>query len=357
MEGTVVETFKNSPDKVSSKENVVENNINNDTDEISLLDLLVVLWRWKWLVIGLTGLISVSVIIYTFVGKRLPPDKSFMPDVYTSIAFMRIQEEKSNSSLSTLLSQSSLGGLAGLSGTGSGNTLQALALYLAGSNSFLDAIADEFNVQEKYKITKFPKTESRKIVKSLIKAKMDDKNGIFSLEATHIDPVFAQKVVLFAVRYYEQRFSELGLDTKKQEKENLERSLVQSLNEIKHLEQKASDLEHRIAQSGGRKGIALEMEQLKREITVQEKVYGQLKAQYELLKIEIASEAPLFQILDMPEVPEKKSGPSRGKICIIACAASLFFSIFLAFLLNALQEIQHDPAFRMKFKRGKNKDV
>ena len=182
---------------------------------------------------------------------------------------------------------------------------------------------------------------------------MDDKNGIFSLAATHIDPVFAQKVVLFAVRYYEQRFSELGLDTKKQEKENLEHSLVQSFDEIKRLEQNASDLEYNIAQSGGRKGIALEMEQLKREITVQEKVYGQLKAQYELLKIEMASATPLFQILDMPEVPEKKSGPSRGKICIIACAAGLFFSIFLAFLLNALQEIQKESAFRMKFKRGK----
>ena len=137
----------------------MENNINNDTDEISLLDLLVVLWRRKWLIIGITTCISVGVFIYVTIGKNMKPEKSFMPDVYTSIAFMRIQMEKNSASLSSLLSQSSLGGLAGLSGTGSGNTLQALALYLAGSNSFLDAIADEFNVQERYKITEFPKTE------------------------------------------------------------------------------------------------------------------------------------------------------------------------------------------------------
>ena len=335
----------------------MEYDINNDTDEISLLDLVTVLWRWKWLIIGITACISVAVFTYVLIGKKIEPEKSFMPDVYTSIAFMRIQEEKSSTSLSSLLSQSNLGGLAGLSGNGNGNTLQALALYLAESNSFLDAVADEFNVQERYKITKFPKTESRKIVKGLIRAKLDEQNGIFSLAATHIDPVFAQKVVLFAVRYYEKRFAELGLDTKNQEKENLEHSLVQSFDEIKRLEQEASDLEYKIAQSGGLKGIALTMEQLKREITVQEKVYGQLKAQYELLKIEIASATPIFQILDMPEVPEKKSGPSRVKICIIACVAGLFFSIFLAFLLNALQEIQHAPAYRMRFKRGKNKEV
>ena len=97
------------------------------------------------------------------------------------------------------------------------------------------------------------------------------------------------------------------------------------------------------------RGVALTMEQIKREITIQEKIYGQLKAQYELLKVEMASETPVFQILDMPEVPEKKSGPSRAKICIIAFAAGLFLSIFLAFLLNALQEIRNDPSVHAKF--------
>lgn len=328
--------------------------IDTESDEISLLDLAAVLWRWKRLIIGITGLISIAVFIYVFVGKIMEPEKSIMPDVYTSTAFMRIQNDKSKAGaggLSALLQQNAVANLAGL-GTGmSGNSAQQLALYIAGSNSFLDAIADELKIVEKYKIRKFLKTNSRKVVKGLIKAKMDDKSGVFSLTATHIDPIFAQQAVLAAVTYYEKRFAELGLDTKKNEKENLEHSLVQSFDEIKRLEQKASDLEYKIAQSGGRKGIALEMEQLKREITVQEKIYGQLKAQYELLKIEMASATPLFQILDMPEVPEKKSGPSRAKICIIAFAAGLFFSIFLAFFFNALQEMQRDPIFRAKFKR------
>ena len=103
------------------------------------------------------------------------------------------------------------------------------------------------------------------------------------------------------------------------------------------------------------RGSALAIEQIKREISVQERVYGQLKAQYELLKIEIEAETPVFQILDMPEVPEKKSGPSRAKICIIAFAAGLFLSIFLAFLLNAVQEIYRDPEVQAKFLRKRDK--
>lgn len=331
----------------------MEYNENNDSDEISLLDLAAVLWRWKWLIIGLTGIVSIGVFTYVLIGKKMDPQKSYMPDVYTSTAFMRIQSSTSSSggALASMLQQSGLGGLAG----GNSDNTQQLALYIVGSNSFLDTIADELHIAEKYKIKKFLKTETRTIVKGLLKAKMDEKSGIFSLAATHIEPEFAQKAVLIAVEYYEKRFAELGLDKKVREKENLEKSLKQSFDEIKRLEREAGNLENKIAQLGGMRGTALTIEQIKREISIQEKIYGQLKAQYELLKVEMAGETPVFQILDMPEVPEKKSGPSRAKMCIIAFAAGLFFSIFLAFLLNAVQEIYRDPEVQAKFLRKKDK--
>ncbi|QSH91291.1 chain length determinant protein [Treponema medium] len=333
----------------------MEHDINNNSDEISLLDLVAVLWRWRWLIIGLTGIVSIGVFTYVLIGKKMDPQKSYMPDVYTSTAFMRIEGNvgTSGGALVSMLQQNGLGNLAGLSG--GRDSIKQLALYIAGSNSFLDTIADELHIAEKYKIKKFLKTETRTIVKDLLKAKMDEKSGVFSLAATHIEPEFAQKAVLIAVEYYEKRFAELGLDKKVHEKENLEKSLKQSFDEIKRLEREAGNLENKIAQSGTMRGAALTIEQIKREISIQEKIYGQLKAQYELLKIEIASETPVFQILDMPEVPEKKSGPPRTKMCIIAFAAGLFFSIFLAFLLNAVQEIYRDPEVQAKFLRKKDK--
>ncbi len=114
------------------------NDENNIADEISLLDLVAVLWRWKRLIIGITGLISIAVFIYVFVGKIMEPEKSIMPDVYTSTAFMRIQNDKGNAGaggLSALLQQNAVANLAGL-GTGMrGNSAQQLALYIAESNS------------------------------------------------------------------------------------------------------------------------------------------------------------------------------------------------------------------------------
>ena len=331
----------------------MEYSTNSGDDEISLLDLAAVLWKRKWLIIGLTCLVMIGVVTYAIVSKIVPPEKSYLPDMYTSSAMMLISGDsnKGSSALSQLASSSlgSLAGLAGLTGLDS-SKYRKLAMYLAESDSFLDTIIQEFNLVERYKIKKFPKTTSRKLLKKRLTAKFDDKSGIFSLRFKDIDPEFAQQVADFAVSYYEQRFAEIGLDKHKLEKEGLEKSLQAALYEIKRLEVEASGLERKTVNAySSVPSIALEATRLAREIQVQEKIYGQLKAQYEVLKIEMASEMPVFQVLDYPQVPEVKSGPSRGKLCIIATFAGFFFSIFLVFLLNALQEIRQDPSARAKF--------
>ena len=326
------------------------NDENNVVDEISLLDLISVLWRWKWLIVGVTGLISVAVFAYVFIGKKMAPEISYMPDLYTSTAFIRVQIDAGAASdaLVSMLRQSNPSNLAELAGSG-------IVLYIAGSNLFLDTVADELHIAEKYGIKNSVKTETRNIVKGLFKVKMDEKSGIFSVTATHIDPKFTQKAVSVAVDYYEKCFAELGLNKKAREKENLEKSLEQSFNEIKRLEQEVDNLENKKSRSGGGENVVPAIKQIKREIAIQEQVYEQLKVQYELLKVIIASENPAFQILAMPEIPERKSNPPRTKIYIIAFVAGLFFSIFLAFLLNALQEIWRDPSVRAKFLSKKEK--
>ncbi|GHV81318.1 hypothetical protein AGMMS49944_31090 [Spirochaetia bacterium] len=92
---------------------------------------------------------------------------------------------------------------------------------------------------------------------------------------------------------------------------------------------------------------------IRRPGAAQRQVYTQLKVQYELLKVTMASEKPVFQILEMAEVPDKKSGPSRGMLCIIVTFAAGFFAVFLAFVLNAISNIRKDPEAMAKLKGEK----
>jgi capsule polysaccharide export protein KpsE/RkpR len=61
---------------------------------------------------------------------------------------------------------------------------------------------------------------------------------------------------------------------------------------------------------------------LYRETKIQETVYELLTQQYELAKIEEAKEIPVVKVLDLADVPEKKSFPPRTLIIILGTAFS-----------------------------------
>lgn len=97
--------------------------------------------------------------------------------------------------------------------------------------------------------------------------------------------------------------------------------------------------------------LSLELEYLKRELDVQATVYKSLITQLETLKLTADGTGPTFQVIEKARVPEKKSGPSRGKLCIMVTIVGFFFSIFFVFLREALLNIKNDPEKMKKLKR------
>jgi len=49
-------------------------------------------------------------------------------------------------------------------------------------------------------------------------------------------------------------------------------------------------------------------------------------------------------------VPDKKSGPSRGMICIVATLAAFFLAILVAFIAESIDKIRKDPETVARFK-------
>ncbi len=335
-----------------------DQNIQNEKqeDEISLIDLFAVLLHWKWLIITITSIACVVVVILCVVSLKLSPEKSFMPNKYTPKAQMLINNKDSGgSSLSSMLSSSGLGSLASLAGvnvSGGSMSYSALASYLVASNTIQDAVIQKYNLTERYKIKKSPVTETRKALAKVLNASFDDKTGVFTISFTDRDPAFAQSVVNYVVDLLENRFNEIGVDQNKLAASNLEENINTAYKNMLDLQKQIQDLE-RSASYGygtGSGSIVMDSTMLDLEFKVQQQIYSGLKAQYESLKITMASEQPVFQILEYAEIPDQKSAPSRGKLCIIVAFAAFFLSVFLAFLLNAIQNIKKDPEAMAKLK-------
>jgi uncharacterized protein involved in exopolysaccharide biosynthesis len=192
-------------------------------------------------------------------------------------------------------------------------------------------------------------------VKSKLKASIDDESGVFSISFTDIDPVFAQAVTNYCVSYMEKRFDEMGIDKNKLRKENLEVNISNTYQEILQLEKDSRALEFSVsegAMANSVKPIIYEASRIKLELTAKENVYTQLKAQYELLKVSMSSESPVFQVLEYAEIPDSKSGPHRATLCIIVTFVAFLVSSLFVFLLHCFENLKIDPEILSKRNKG-----
>ena len=328
----------------------------NEDDEISLLDLFAVLLKHKLMIIIVTGIAMIGVVLYSVISLKLPPEKSYLPNTYTPEAQMLINDSSSGGGLSSMLNSSGLGSLASLAGISAGSSgpsNSALAEYLIYSNTVLDAITDKFNLIELYEIEKSPRATSRDLLKKTLKSDFDSSTGVFTVKFSDKDPEFACEVINFTVNMLEKRFNELGVDKNKLEEQNLKDNIQAAYDNIVSLQKQSQKLEQSVSNifnPNSAPSVMLDTALLKMELNAQEQIYGQLKVQYETLKVSMASEKPVFQILEYAEIPDRKSGPSRGKLCIIVTFAAFFFSVFLAFALNAVENIKKDPEAMSKLK-------
>ena len=320
-------------------------------EEISLLDLLAVLLRYRWMIIIVTAVAAVFSVFFSIITIVLPSEKSPLPNQYTAQAELLISE--SQGGIGQVLASSGLSGMASLAGVdlSSSSSNSSLAQYMLESNVFFDAVAEKFDIARREEITKNVRSATRRVLKKRIKSAFDQKSGVITISCTDTDASFAKDVACFAVEWLELKFDELGLDSNKIQKENLERGIRTSYAEITRIQKEMKKL-GLAGETGGSAwelpSVTSDSTKLQLELSTQTQVFAQLSGQYELLKIQMQSESPVFQVLQMPDVPDEKSGPGRGKICIIITFAAFFISVFMAFFLNAVRNIKADPGAMKK---------
>jgi uncharacterized protein involved in exopolysaccharide biosynthesis len=382
--------------------------------EITLLDLFATLLHHRVLIIVITGLAALGALAVSIISLLLPPDRNFLPTVYTPKAVLLVNDSQSGG-LSSMLASSGLGNLAGLAGVSTGKSYGELAVYIAKSDTTLDALIQHFSLKQRYRIKKSPIAESRKKLLEKYNAAYNDKTGILTLSYEDYDPAFARDLVNYAVELVDKRFTVIGGNRNLTRKEQLEGKLADvqaELNRIEsriqafqqkygvisieglateqiqivakvrselilkemeiktytdissiedpalrrlkaerdnlskllsELEKGFSEYEDVMPAQKDLPKLAIEYSHLQRDLLVQGKIYELLIQQYELTKLSLAGEDPIIQILELAQAPDKKSGPSRGMICIVATMAGFFLSILLAFLVEAVSNIRRDP--------------
>ena len=379
-----------------------------DDDEISLLDLALVLVKRKklifWMTFGLAFLVAVYSLltpkIYRAETRLLPPKSAEV-------------------GASALLDMATGGAASALAGKTPGD----LYVGIAKGRTVMDKVIERFKLQEVYK-TDNP-DRIRAALSANLEAKADLKTGIISIAVLDKDPgraaavangfVDALKEVTSGLAiseaaqkrlYYETQLKEVQSALQKSEEElkaYQERTGIQEAGsqtgalvgtlaslraqitakevqlralkayatgqnpEVKKVQNELSALYGQLERleadqgsardplnpEGGMPQARLEYMRLLREVKFNEYLYGLLQKQFEMAKLGEVKDAAVIQVIDEAVPPQVRFKPKRTLMVLLAAVLGFFLSIFAAFFLEFLENAKQDPESAAKLEAFK----
>ncbi|WP_449258345.1 GumC family protein [Chlorobium limicola] len=362
-------------------------------DEISLLDLAIVLARHKKSILAAPIIASIITYLLTLA----------IPVTYTAETKILPPQQQQSSAAAMLASQ--LGALSGMAGSSLGlKNPNDLYVGMLKSRTVSDNLIRRFQLQKVYKEKTI--TETRK---QLVKASdiVSGKDGLITVSIEDRDPKLAaalanayigelQKLTeVFAVTEASQRrlFYEKQLFRAKQQLSDAEIALKQTQEktglikldaQAQALVQSVAALRSQIAMkevqlsamrtfaTGGNPdyikvkqeiaGLRAQLSKVEtgsittskapeagldyirkmRDLKYYETLYELLAKQFEMAKLDEAKESSVIQVLDKAIAPEKKSKPKRSLIAALAAIAVGFGAILRAFITEGLKSAKED---------------
>jgi uncharacterized protein involved in exopolysaccharide biosynthesis len=378
-------------------------------EEISLLDLLIVVVRYRWLILKTA---TYTIVIGVIVSLLLPIRYTAMTSV--------LPPQQGSSAGSGLMAQlGNLGSVASLAGGSLGlknpNDLQVAMLK---SRTVEDAMVDRFHLMDFFKVTH--KSDARKKLEKIVDIENGAKDGLIRISVTDRDPHRAEEMANGYVEEFKRLSATLAVTEASQRRLFFEQQLAQARDnlanaeeDLKKTEQKTglvqldaqtratiellADLRGQIAakevQIAGMRSFAtgenpdlqiaeqqlaglraqeqrmgattegasnalipkgnmqeagIEYIRKLRDVKYFETIFDLLARQYEVAKVDEARQGAVVQVVDRAVVPDRKSFPQRTLIVLGSAVLGLFLGVAWAFSREGLTRLSNNPAERSR---------
>jgi uncharacterized protein involved in exopolysaccharide biosynthesis len=124
-----------------------------------------------------------------------------------------------------------------------------------------------------------------------------------------------------------------------------QQELASMQRELAQLEGRAPKLDTRAPgiANGDKEQSGMENLRRLRDVKYYQALYEFMAKQYEIARVDEAKDAALIQVLDVAQPPERKSKPRRSLIVILSVLAAGFVAVLLAFVFEALNKASARP--------------
>lgn len=211
---------------------------------------------------------------------------------------------------------------------------------------YYDVIENKQKIDEK-DIKKFPIKEEGFLVlnhlnelrikdlKERIKASIDKKTGIIIISVKMPDPVVAASVARFSMTYLTNYITSYRTTKEKKDLDFLESKVNLAQQKFYNNQSKKAKYSDQFQLPTIRlQAEDLQRERIEAEYRISSSFYNELLKKYEEAKIKLQQETPVFQILEPPIAPTRKSEPKKAIIVLI----SIFLGIVIATIIILVKD-------------------
>jgi len=200
-------------------ETTEESKISQDRTFLQMiLQYVVLLLKYKYMIIIGTTLSAILVVVYAILSLKLPSEQSPMPNIYKSYGVVLFQEDGNSGSMSAMLSAF------GVNSSSSGSSASQLAMHILNSRPYMDNVIEHFGLIEKMNIHNNKKTMSRRFLRMSSEFSFNQEAGALSIAFTSTNPVFAAEVVNYEISLLQTWFLEQSIAIRSNELSLMEES-------------------------------------------------------------------------------------------------------------------------------------
>jgi tyrosine-protein kinase Etk/Wzc len=374
-------------------------------EEISLLDILIVIVQYRRLILKIAAYtVVIGMIVSLLLPIRYTATTSILPPQQTSSTGSALMAQ-----LGGLSSVASLAG--GSLGLKNPNDLQVAMLK---SRTVEDAMLDRFHLVELFRVKQ--RSDARTKLEKVVDIENGAKDGLIRIAVTDRDPRRAAEMANGYVEEFKRLSANLAVTEASQRRLFFEQQLVQAKDNLANAEEDlkktglktgliqldsqtratielVAELRGEIAAKevqinamrtfatgenpelqmaeqqlaglrsqeekmgaasegasnalipkGSMQEAGIEYIRKLRDVKYFETVFDLLARQYEIAKVDEARQGAVFQIVDRAIVPDKRSSPQRTLIVLGAAVFGLFLGVVWAFGREGLTRLSNNPA-------------
>ncbi len=171
-------------------------------------------------------------------------------------------------------------------------------------------------------------------LKNMIKISKERTSPIVNINVLAFEPVFASELSKDLINRSSTIQRELKTNRIKQKRLFIEERLKQVSLEMKDMEKELRRFRENNRNLSSSPSLQMKVQEMGREVDLQNNLYITLKTQYEKAKIDEVGRDDMVQQIDGPSIPTQLTSPKR----LLSLLMALFFGLFLSFFSIYLKE-------------------